>query len=232
MRRLYFKVLGEGRVPIYGGKGRWPSIGNWTKPKKVNPCHSGYHLARPRDLRPWLSGSAELYLAEGAGVYQIVEDKVVFERARLIEKLPWNEETAKSWTLDCADRAIQLLLNDNNKKSPRGRELVASGKLVRAAKDFLAGRISLDEWTSRHKYHWAAWPTDSSYLIDNATRWAVDLVTGWVAGDRGDHIQDVCRYAALITGDSKGRWQIRHLMTNYLGLRLVEWQPEWCDSDE
>jgi hypothetical protein len=73
----------------------------------IEPCRSGIHACRERDLPLWVGRA--LYVAELAG--DIVEEptEVVASRARLVRRIDaWNDHARDAYTRMCADRAHEL----------------------------------------------------------------------------------------------------------------------------
>ena len=83
-----------------GGPGAWVEA-------PVEPCRSGIHACRVRDLPLWVG--RELYEIELGG--EIVEErtKVVASRGRLLRRIDaWDDALRDAYTRDCADRAHEL----------------------------------------------------------------------------------------------------------------------------
>src|ERR1700677_3203555 len=89
--KLLYKVLVNGRschggtfkwsLPSKGKPGKWHSIKS-----KVQVCSIGFHLTD--DPTKWFDKkNAVIYVAEGSGKSETLEDKTAFEKARLIRKL-------------------------------------------------------------------------------------------------------------------------------------------------
>lgn len=89
---------------------RWPlpdaEPGDWVE-APIEPCRSGIHACRPRDLPYW--AGRVLYEIELDG--EIVEegDKVTAGRGRLVRPIPAWEEQRDAYTRMCADRAHELV---------------------------------------------------------------------------------------------------------------------------
>jgi hypothetical protein len=83
-----------------GGPGRWVEA-------RVDPCGTGIHACRRRDLPLWAGGA--LYEIELEG--EIVEEptKVVAPRGRLLRRVAgWDDALRDEYTRMCADRAHAL----------------------------------------------------------------------------------------------------------------------------
>jgi hypothetical protein len=83
-----------------GGPGAWVEA-------PVDPCRSGIHACRPRDLPLWVARA--LYEVELDG--EILEQpmKVVASRGRLVRRVEaWDDATRDAYTRLCADRAHEL----------------------------------------------------------------------------------------------------------------------------
>jgi hypothetical protein len=104
-----FKFLRSDGTSQFTGY-RWPlpddAPGAWVD-AEVDPCRSGIHACRQRDLPLWLG--RRLFEVELAGTIVEQEDKVIAGRGRLVrEVVAWNDELRDAYTRMCADRAHEL----------------------------------------------------------------------------------------------------------------------------
>src|SRR3990167_10777896 len=108
MTERLFKVLGDNRTPVHGGKGVWEAR-KWMPPiDNIEPCERGYHLCREADLIHWLGPN--IYEAAYRGERIDAEDKIVVSEARLVRRLTtWNDRTARLFGADCAERVLRLI---------------------------------------------------------------------------------------------------------------------------
>jgi hypothetical protein len=107
-----YKVLDNNRRSCNGGDYEW-TPGEWTPPRAVDPCHSGWHLCDGEaQLLRWL-GKA-IWTAEARGDRADEEDKIVVESARIVEQLPWDERQARLFACDCAARVLHLCADDED----------------------------------------------------------------------------------------------------------------------
>jgi len=138
----YYKVLGKDGAACHGGHGEWNlprgnKPGKWMpKIKDIEPCERGYHLCEAGDLLEWLN--EEIYEAEGRGKSIRDGNKTVFEQARLIRKLEWNERTARLFACECAERVLPIF----EKHCPNDDR---PHKAIEAARRFTNGEISQEE---------------------------------------------------------------------------------------
>jgi hypothetical protein len=95
--RLY-KVLDAGGVAPFT-RFAWPD-GEWVEAESIEPCRSGIHACRVRDLPYWLG--SELWEIELDGEVTEQERKVVAGRGRLVRRIPeWNVELLRAFTASC-----------------------------------------------------------------------------------------------------------------------------------
>jgi hypothetical protein len=86
---IALKFLDEhGAAPFTGY--RWP-VGGWVDAGEIEPCRSGIHALRPRDLPYWLG--AQLWEIELEGDVVEQERKLVARRGRLVRRRDeWNPD--------------------------------------------------------------------------------------------------------------------------------------------
>ena len=98
---IALKFLDEhGAAPFTGF--RWP-LGEWVDAGELNPCRSGIHALRPRDLPYWLG--PQLWVMELDGEILEQQRKLVARRGRLVRRRQeWNRELLDAFTVDCLVR--------------------------------------------------------------------------------------------------------------------------------
>jgi hypothetical protein len=108
---IAYKFLGPDGTSAFTGF-NWPlpkdGPGAWLD-APVDPCRSGIHACRSRDMPLWVGRT--LYEIELDG--EIVEQpmKVVASRGRLTRRIEtWDDELRNAYTRMCADRAHELAL--------------------------------------------------------------------------------------------------------------------------
>jgi hypothetical protein len=95
--RLY-KVLDAGGVAPFT-RFAWPD-GEWVEAETIEPCRSGIHACRVRDLPYWLG--SELWEIELDGEVTEQGRKVVAGRGRLVRRITeWNVELLRAFTASC-----------------------------------------------------------------------------------------------------------------------------------
>jgi hypothetical protein len=106
---IAYKFLRPEGMSVFTGF-QWPlpdgGPGAWVE-APADPCRSGVHACRPRDLPLWVG--RVLYEAELDG--EIVEQpmKVVASRGRLVRRVDaWDDAMRDAYTRMCADRAHEL----------------------------------------------------------------------------------------------------------------------------
>jgi hypothetical protein len=100
---IAYKFFDEGRVALYSGV-RWPEPGSWLESDRIEPCVSGVHACRIRDLAYWLG--SELWEVELDGNVVEGERLVVAQRGRLVRRVEgWNDAAARAFATSCAEEA-------------------------------------------------------------------------------------------------------------------------------
>lgn len=98
---IAYKVLQPGRIAPFTGFA-WPE-GEWLEAEAVEPCRSGIHACRVRDLPYWLGPHLwELELED-----EVTEQthKLAARRGRLLRRIPdWDVELMRAFTASCRDR--------------------------------------------------------------------------------------------------------------------------------
>ena len=125
MSETLYKVLAADRTSCHGGNATW-TPGEWMPAVEgeLEPCANGYHLCRAGDLINWLGET--IWEAEYQGERIVVDkptdkSKVVVRQARILKPLTaWNEQTARLFACDCAERALPIIAKHApNEERPR-----------------------------------------------------------------------------------------------------------------
>jgi hypothetical protein len=126
----------------------WPlprgTPGAWLE-APIEPCRSGIHACRTRDLPLWVGRA--LYEAELDG--EIVEEstKVVASRARLVRRIEaWNDHARDAYTRMCADRAHEHALGSSPPLEEWDAVVEPSIPEGPALLGFVAARIAEVRW--------------------------------------------------------------------------------------
>ena len=98
---IALKFLDEhGAAPFTGF--RWP-VGEWVDAAELDPCRSGIHALRPRDLPYWLG--PQLWEIELDGEIVQQERKLAARRGCLVRRRDeWNRELLDAFAADCLVR--------------------------------------------------------------------------------------------------------------------------------
>lgn len=100
-RMIAYKFLAPGAVGRFSGF-RWQPE-QWVDAGATDPCRSGIHACRPRDLPIWLD--AELWEIELEGEIVERDRQVVASRGRLTRRLDaWTPSLAQDFGRFCARR--------------------------------------------------------------------------------------------------------------------------------
>lgn len=131
------KALRTGRRATHVDGFTWPEPGMWLEVEgPLVPCRNGLHVATPAQVLDWLSD--ELWLVEVDGETLDAGDKTVARRARLVRQLPWDEQVAREFAADCAERVLPIF-ERRHPGDDRPR------KAIVAARAFARGDIADDE---------------------------------------------------------------------------------------
>jgi hypothetical protein len=102
---IAYKFLREDGSSLFS-EFRWPPLGEWVE-AAVDPCRSGIHACRPRDLPLWVGRT--LYEIELDGAVVEERTKVIAPRGRLVRRIAtWEDGVRDEYTRMCADRAHAL----------------------------------------------------------------------------------------------------------------------------
>ena len=196
-----FKVLGDDGRPHHGGTGRWHlphdgKPGDWMPPIEGDlvPCENGYHLCREGYLADWLG--PHIFEAEYRGERLDTDDKIVVREARLVRELgTWNEQTARLFACDCAERVLPLFEKERpGDERPR--------KAIDTARAYVAGAATVEQLAAARAAAWAA-----ARAAARAAAWAAARAAAWAAAR--DAAWDAARPAARA---AERNWQTDRLM--------------------
>jgi hypothetical protein len=99
---IAYKFLRAGAVAPFT-RFDWP-VGEWVEALDVDPCRSGIHACRVRDLPLWLG--AELWEVELGGEIVELDRKLAATRGRLLRRLEaWNDDLRAEFGRFCLRRA-------------------------------------------------------------------------------------------------------------------------------
>ncbi len=196
----WFKFLADGATGPFSGY-RWPAPhgpgepGAWVSAAdSLEPCRSGLHLCRARDLPFWLL--EELYTVDVEGPVTEHDSFVLARRARLARRLEgWTRQAAHQFSCDCAWRVRDLLAD----------ELRGAGRLSSA--DGLVGcttmgdlqRMSreIEEATGAGRSRLAGYALDAAVYAANA-----EADSGWAAAAATTGF--IAATAARVAGGDEG----------------------------
>ena len=115
---MIYKVLNTDGTSCNGGNSRWSLPiqavdGTWTPGEwmpdiegDLVPCENGYHLCVDAQVMQWLGPA--IYEAEHNGEIVTCDDKIVVRRCRLLRRLNWNDDVARSFARWCALQVAHL----------------------------------------------------------------------------------------------------------------------------
>lgn len=136
-----YKFLRPGGTGPFTGF-RWPlpdhGPGGWVD-ALVQPCRSGIHACRARDLPFWVGG--DLYEIELAGELLEQPTKMVAPRGRLLRRVDAWDDQRHAYTRMCADRGHELALGASPRLTDWDEVIEPSVPEGPALLGFMAARI-------------------------------------------------------------------------------------------
>jgi hypothetical protein len=158
---IVYKVLEPGRVAPFTGF-HWPE-GEWLDAEAVEPCRSGIHACRVRDLPYWLG--PQLWEIELEDEVTEQTHKVAARRGRLLRRIPdWNVHLLRAFTAACRDATklrvgsipvISGYVGDIDRFLQQDRHGIAAFAAARAA-ELVGGAAAYERERARQ----AAWLAD------------------------------------------------------------------------
>ncbi len=158
---IAYKVLEPGRVAPFT-RVAWPE-GEWMEAEAVEPCRSGIHACRVRDLPYWLG--PHLWEIELDDDVTEQTHKVAARRGRLLRRIPdWNVELLRAFTASCRDATrlrvgsipvVSGYVGDIDRFRERERHGLAAFASARAAE-----RVGGPAAYERERKRQAAWLAD------------------------------------------------------------------------
>ena len=194
-----YKWLGHDGKPCNGGQGAWHlpngKPGEWMPKVDVDPCVSGYHLCEEAHLIEWIGPT--LWVAEGRGKKVDHGDKVVFEQARLIKQLTWDNRIARLFACDCAERVLEIY----EKQAPGN---LAPRNAIKVARMFANGEATQDELDAAWATAWAARDAEDAAWAARAARDAA-RAAAWAARAARDAARAAAGVAARVAARAAAR---------------------------
>lgn len=209
---------GSWMPPVYGG---------------LAPCVRGYHLCRPTDLVEWLG--PEIWIAEGQGRSFINGQYLIFERARVVQRLEaWTPAAARTFAVACAERTLGIIetarpdtpsvataLNvarsltpDAEKVEPVTRSATAMWHLARqldgATRDAVLSIYGALAWRNPGMAAWAA--AGSARSAHAAHTWEQTMSTGTTQGLHPREAERLANAASSAAMQAERSWQTSQLM--------------------
>jgi len=148
------------------------------KIEDIVPCESGYHLCRRQDLVHWLGPA--IYLAEARGAIVEDDDKVVTQESRLLERVPWDDCTARLFAVECAYEVLPIFERQypNDDRPAQALETAFLYALGEASNAELAAA-----WDAAADAAWAAaW--DAAWAVAWAAQ--TDRLMSWLGEEQDD----------------------------------------------
>ena len=140
---VYFKITKSGRKSKYNDDFVWPAHGKWAPPVAPKLCSSGYHLFTFEHIWTYIQHGTELWVADGKGMYVESEDKIAFEQARLVRRVPgFTPANLALAAQDIAD-SVEYLSATNAAYSARADANAARMDQKNKNTGFLRNRIGL-----------------------------------------------------------------------------------------
>lgn len=118
----FYKVLVPGRKTCnHDTTFQYPRVGTWTKPERVLPCVSGYHVVTAEHVGNWLGEPREVWEVEVRGDrrshgYKHRPDKWAYEQVRLIRRVLTTKRAREFFY--GRNRALRDFLYEDAKKHP------------------------------------------------------------------------------------------------------------------
>ena len=149
---IAYKFLRADGTGVFTGF-RWPlpngGPGAWVD-ARVEPCRSGVHACRPRDLPLWVGRA--MYEIELEGDVVEERSKVVAPRGRLLRRIEAWDELRDAYTRMCADRGHELALGQSPPLQDWDAVIEPSIPEGPALLGFVAARIA-EEISGVEAYH-------------------------------------------------------------------------------
>jgi len=216
MEDTYIKWLNKGHKSPYQGF-RWKP-GEWVEAHgKLVGCQNGIHVTGLYESFDWFSDEAWLVEVDGESFWH-EESKLVCRRARLVERLPWDERIARLFAVDCAEHVLANFVQQYP-HDPRPLQAIAT---ARRFADGKASVVKLNAAQSAARYaarsvtrsvtRYAAESAARSAApsaANNAAQYAAQYAAesaGWSAAESAKSAaQSTARYATWSAADSTAR---------------------------
>jgi len=136
------------------GNHKW-EIGKWYKKEKIELCEKGFHACKqPLEAFEFVYGD-KFFIVEARG--EIIEEKdkkFVAQEMRLIKEINL-DYVARKFALFCAKKCLP----NYEKEYPNDKRV---SDCIKAAEDYLDGKISLEELTAARSAAESAWSAAES----------------------------------------------------------------------
>jgi len=164
---IAYKFLADDGTGVFS-RFRW-SLGEWLE-ADVDPCRSGVHGCRPRDLPYWIAPALYEIELEGEIVDHML--KIVAPRGRLTRRIDaWNDDTREAYSQMCIVRAAELAAA-SSRPLPDWAPPPAASAGGPALMGFIAARVAeetggVDAYMAERDRQ-AAWLTENLGLASDA----------------------------------------------------------------
>lgn len=199
--QLYKVMTADLRSPGIAGAERYQwTPGVWT-PEVEDPklCKRGWHLVNRLQLLDHLGDGERIWLADGAGAYDLGKGKQAWGSAQIITDTHWDDRVARLFAVDCAEHVRHLIADGWQETMDVIYHTIRAYAYGGATEDEMRAARDAARYAAGYAAGAAAW--DAARVATRYAAWAAARAAARVAARDAERDWQVDRLGYYLRGE-------------------------------